>query len=95
MAIRPLSKQGGIISKIRRRLTVQGESETIDGVLPARPEGAKEQPEEVEDVSLNHAIFPNQQTELFAPDSVCCSKSHISYIHSISIFSTTSISDAL
>jgi hypothetical protein len=51
MAIRPLSKQGGIISKIRRRLTVQGESETIDGVLPSRPE-AKEQPEEVEDVSL-------------------------------------------
>ena len=52
MAIRPLSKQGGIISKIRRRLTVQGESETIDGVLPSRPE-AKEQTEEVEDVSFN------------------------------------------
>jgi hypothetical protein len=41
--------QGGIISKIRRRLTVQGESETIDGVLPSQP-SAKEANEEVEDV---------------------------------------------
>lgn len=50
MTIRSRIRQGGIISKIRRRLTVQGESETIDGVLPSRPE-AKEQTEDVEDVS--------------------------------------------
>lgn len=50
MAIRRFAQQGGIISKIRRRLTVQGESETIDGVLSSTAEGAKEQPEDVEDV---------------------------------------------
>jgi hypothetical protein len=55
MTIRSRIQQGGIISKIRRRLTVQGESETIDGVLPSRPE-AKEQPEEVEDVRHNISV---------------------------------------
>jgi hypothetical protein len=51
MTARSIFKQGGIISKIRRRLTVQGESETIDGVE------AKEQTEEVEDVSPNECLY--------------------------------------
>ena len=78
MTVRSRIRQGGIISKIRRRLTVQGESETIDGVLPSRPE-AKEQTEDVEDVSLfqcilNLAIF-------FA--SMCTNYSIITMLFSI------------
>ncbi|KAL9191010.1 hypothetical protein ACHAXT_000716 [Thalassiosira profunda] len=34
-------KKGGIISKIRRRLTVQGDSETIDGAVMAELKGKK------------------------------------------------------
>ena len=48
--------QGGIISKLRRRLTVQGESETIDGVLPNRAVLGKQESDKVEDVSL-HDVY--------------------------------------
>lgn len=48
-------QKGGIISKIRRRLTVQGESETIDGGVMAELARGKGKPVETnnaEDVSI-------------------------------------------
>eukprot|EP00804_Cyclotella_cryptica_P012707 CCRYP_016292-RA/>CCRYP_016292-RA protein AED:0.17 eAED:0.17 QI:143/1/1/1/1/1/4/382/367 len=46
-------RKGGIISKIRRRLTVQGESETIDGgIIPSETQG-KDTSEELEDHHLH------------------------------------------
>jgi hypothetical protein len=46
-------QKAGIISKLRRRLTVQGDSETIDGgMLASLKEKAKEK-ENAEDVSIS------------------------------------------
>lgn len=44
--------KGGIISKIRRRLTVQGDSENIDGAAASIPKKAAKEPEATEDVSI-------------------------------------------
>lgn len=57
--------QGGIISKLRRRLTVQGESETIDGVLPSRPVLGKQESDKLEDVSLHPLSTYNHSHLIF------------------------------
>ena len=57
--------QGGIISKLRRRLTVQGESETIDGVLPSRPVLGKQESDKLEDVSLHRLSTSNHSHLIF------------------------------
>lgn len=55
------SIQGGIISKIRRRLTVQGDSETLDGGIAGDPSArGKEENEDVEDVRIVcHQCIPS------------------------------------
>lgn len=45
-------KKGGIISKIRRRLTVQGDSENIDGAAASLRQNIVKEPEATEDVSF-------------------------------------------
>ena len=60
-----LPTQGGIISKLRRRLTVQGESETIDGVLPSRPVLGKQESDKLEDVSLHRLSTSNHSHLIF------------------------------
>ena len=57
--------QGGIISKLRRRLTVQGESETIDGVLPSRPVLGKQESDKLEDVSCHRFSTYNHSHLIF------------------------------
>ena len=47
-----LVKKGGLISKLRRRLTVQGDSETIDGVTTAEAV-RKAASDKAEDVSVD------------------------------------------
>jgi hypothetical protein len=55
------SSQGGILGKIRRRLTVQGDSETIDGGALAasaiRDKLIKEQAEDVRVIHSHHCIY--------------------------------------
>ena len=43
-------EKGGIISKIRRRLTVQGDSENIDGAAASITQKSAKEPEVTEDV---------------------------------------------